>query len=137
MLRGVLLNGLPSFAVVELHPIVLTILDLSSVLQCLGEQIPKIVVIRGILEAKISDVAQVLVEFLGEAITEVLDSSGLLLLSNLLVLLLVGRSLESLPWKSSSQEIHENMSQCLEIVSSRLFSAQVSVDTHVSCSTRQ
>jgi len=55
-------DGFPTLAVVQLHPIVLTVLNLSAVLQCLGEQITQEVVVRGVLESKVADVAQVLVE---------------------------------------------------------------------------
>jgi hypothetical protein len=41
---------------VELHPIVLAILYFSSILQRLGEQIPKIVIIWRVLESEISDI---------------------------------------------------------------------------------
>jgi hypothetical protein len=36
-LAGVLLHGLPALAVVQLHPVVLAILNLATVLQCLSE----------------------------------------------------------------------------------------------------
>jgi hypothetical protein len=76
-----LLDGIPTLAMVELHPIVLAILYFSSILQRLGEQIPKIVIIWCVLESEISDIAQILVELLGEPITEVLDRGRLFFLS--------------------------------------------------------
>ena len=47
---------------------------------------------------------------------EVFDCRCLFLLSNLLVLLLVGSSLEALPWQSTPEEVHEDMTQSLKIV---------------------
>lgn len=71
----------------------------------------------------------------GEAVTQVLDGSGLLLLANLLVLLLVGSSLEALPRESTAQKVHENVTKGFKIVPARLLTTQMRVDTHVtSCS---
>lgn len=64
----VLLGGirlvLPTPPIVELHPVVFSILDFSGILQGLGEQVPQVVVVWGVLETQIADVAQVLVELL-------------------------------------------------------------------------
>jgi hypothetical protein len=92
-----LLESFPISATVKLHPIVLAILYFSSIFQRLGEQIPKIVIIWRVLESKISDIAQILAELLRQSITEILDRGRLLFLSNLLTLLLIRGSLESLP----------------------------------------
>lgn len=72
-----------------------------------------------------------------EAVAEVLDGSSLLLLSNLLVLLLVGSSLQTLPWKATAQEVHENVTKGLEIVSTGLFASKMGVDAHVTSGTRK
>jgi hypothetical protein len=66
-----------------------------------------------------------------ETIAEILDRGGLLLLSNLLVLLLVRGSLQALPRQSAAQEVHEDVAKGLEVVSSRLLAAKMRVDTHV------
>ena len=62
--RWVRLEDLPALAVVQLHPVVLAILDLSSALESLSEQLPKVVVVGCVLKAEVTDVAEVLVEFL-------------------------------------------------------------------------
>jgi hypothetical protein len=72
-----------------------------------------------------------------EAITEILDRGRLLLFPNLFVLLLVCSSLQALPWQTTAEEVHEDMTECLEVVSSRLLAAQVGVDTHVTGGTRK
>lgn len=69
-----------------------------------------------------------------ESITEILNRCGLFLLSNLLILLLVSRSFETLPGQSAPEEVHEDVTECFEIISSRLFAAQMCVDGHVSSS---
>lgn len=66
-----------------------------------------------------------------EAVAQIFDGGRLLLLADLFVLLLVRRRLETLPWETSSQEIHEDVTQRLQVVSPRLLSAQVRVDTHI------
>lgn len=127
----VVLGRLPALAVVELHPVIFSILDIASALESLCKQVTKVVVIWGILESKVADVAEVLVELLWEAIAEFGNWRSLLLLSNLLVLLLVGRSLESLPWQTSAKEVHEDVAESLEIVTARLLTAEMGVDRHV------
>lgn len=66
-----LLNGrwvgfhyLPALSIVQLHPIVLAVLNLASALKRLREEFAQVVVIRCVLKAEVTDVAQVLVELL-------------------------------------------------------------------------
>jgi hypothetical protein len=122
----------PALAAIELHPVVLAILDFARVLQRRGEEFAEVVVIGLVLEAQVAHVGEVLVELLRVAIAEVLDGSGLLLLSDLLVLLLVRGSLQALPGKTSTEEVHEHVAKGLEIVTTRLFPTKMGVDTHVS-----
>jgi hypothetical protein len=151
--RWVRLHNLPALAVVQLHPVVLAVFDLASALERLGEQLTQVVVVGGVLKTKVADVAKVLVELLcselalmiserimkrtREGVAEILDGRGLLLLANLLVLLLVGSRLKALPWQSTTEEVHENVTEGLEIVSAGLLASQVGVDTHVTSSTRK
>jgi hypothetical protein len=58
------LHYLPAFAVVELHPVILAVLDLASALERLGEELTQVVVVRCVLEAEVAYVAKVLVELL-------------------------------------------------------------------------
>lgn len=55
-LAGVCLHCFPSLAVVELHPVVLAILDLARVLECSGEELAEVVVVGCVLEAEVSNV---------------------------------------------------------------------------------
>ena len=130
----VVLGSLPALAVVELHPIILSILNLASALESLSEEVAKVVVIWSILKSKVADVAEVLVELLREAVAKLGDWRRLLLLSDLLVLLLVGRSLQSLPWETSAEEVHEDVSERLEIIATRLLASEMGVDGHITCS---
>lgn len=72
-----------------------------------------------------------------ESIAKVLDQSGLLLLTNLLVLLLVSGSFQALPGEPSAKEVHENVTQSLQVVSSRLLTTKMGVDAHVTGGSRE
>lgn len=61
---GMLLDSFPSLAVVELHPVILSILNLASIFQSLGEKIAEMVVVGGIFEAKVANIGKVLVKFI-------------------------------------------------------------------------
>lgn len=53
----------PTSAVVELHPVVLAVLNFTGILQSLGQNVTKIIVVRSILEAEIAYITQIFVEF--------------------------------------------------------------------------
>lgn len=46
--------------------------------------------------------------------------------------MLVRSSLETLPRQSAAQEVHEDVAERLQVVSSRLLASKMGVDTHVS-----
>jgi hypothetical protein len=58
------LHDLPALAVVQLHPVVLAVFDLAGALECLRKELTQVVVVRGVLEPEVADVAQVFVELL-------------------------------------------------------------------------
>lgn len=58
-----MLHRLPTFAIVQLHPIVFTVLDLARILESLSKEFSEVVVVWGVLKPEIPDVAQVFVEF--------------------------------------------------------------------------
>ena len=130
----VVLGRLPPLAIVKLHPVILSILDLASALESLSEQVAKVVVIWGILKSKVADVAEVLVKLLWEAIAQLGNWGSLLLFSDLLVFLLVGCSLESLPWETSAEKVHEDVAEGLEIVTAGLLTSEMGVDRHITSS---
>ena len=61
---GMLFHRFPPFSIVQHHPIILPVLNLSGIFQGLCEQIPQIVVVGCLLKPQHSYIAQVLVEFL-------------------------------------------------------------------------
>lgn len=121
----------------DLHPIVFAVFDFTSVLESLGEEFTQVVVIGSVFEAEVAYIREILVELLGETFAQVFDGSRLLLLSNLLVLLLVRGSLETLPRKTASEEVHENMTQRFQVITSGLFASKMGVDAHVARSARE
>jgi hypothetical protein len=58
------LHHLPALAVVQLHPIVLAILNLAGALEGLREQLTEVVVIGRVFEAKVPYVTEIFVELL-------------------------------------------------------------------------
>jgi hypothetical protein len=99
-------------------PIIHSVLDITVVLKGLEEQISQKVIVWRLLEAKFADVVEIDAELLREAFAEFTNRSSLLLLSDLLVLLLVCRGLETLPGQTTAKEVHEDVSEGLEVVSS-------------------
>lgn len=72
-----------------------------------------------------------------ESLAELLDWRALLLLTNLFVFLLVRGSTETLPWEPTTQEIHEDVTKRLKVITTGLLAAQMRVDGHVTSSARE
>ena len=99
--RGVLVEA-DEHRTVQQVPVKYTIILVPIALENLGEQLPKKIIVRGLLKAQFPNVVEVDPELLREALAQLLDWSGLLLLANLLILLLVRGGLETLPRKAAS-----------------------------------
>ena len=112
--RRMCFDCLPPSSAVQFHPVVFAVLDLTCVLQSLCEKISQEVVVGGVLKSEIPYIAKILVELFCDIVSsssrmtcwlfrtwqtfaKILNGCRLLLLANLLVLLLVGGSLETLP----------------------------------------
>lgn len=121
----------------EFIPVKLVVRLINLVFPCsFSEEAAQVVVVGCVLEAQVPDVKQIRLELSGETLAQVLDGGGLLLLPDLLVFLLVSRSLQTLPWKAPSKEVHEHMAEGFEVVTPRLFSSKMGVDTHIPCRAR-
>ena len=92
-----------------------------------SEQLSQIVVVRGLEEVQTSDVSQIGGKFLWVTLTQNLDGRGSLGVANFLVSFLQCVRLESLPGKISTQEVHEHVTQRLQVVTSALLFTQVSI----------
>ena len=92
-----------------------------------SEQLSQIVVVRGLEEVQTSDVSQIGGKFLWVTLAQNLDGSGSLGVANFLVSFLQCVRLESLPGKISAQEVHEHVTQRLQVITSALLFTQVSI----------
>jgi hypothetical protein len=59
-----------------------------------------------------------LLEFFGLVTAELFDGGFLLLFLNVGVLLSLGSTRESLPWKTTAQEVKDHMTDGLEVITS-------------------
>ena len=66
-----------------------------------------------------------------------IGGSGHLLFHDAVVLLLLGGSIVTLPWELAAQEVHEDVSEGLQVVTACLLNTKMGVDRGVTCGTRQ
>ena len=99
------------------------------------EQADDVPIIWVLCEAETSAIVHELLEFVRLVSTELFDGHLLFLHLNVGVLFLLWSTWEALPRQWTSEEIEKDMTYGLEIVSSRLFIANVGVDTGISRST--
>lgn len=85
-----------------------------------AEDLPEVRVVGLVVEAERPGVVEVNGKLVGEATAEDLSGSGHLFLHNAVVFLLLGSSLESLPWKRATAEVEHDISQRLHVVAARL-----------------
>jgi hypothetical protein len=101
------------------------------------EDLAEVGVVGLVVEAEGTRVVEVDGELVGEAAAEDLGRCGHLLLHDAVVLLLLGRSLESLPWQGATAEVEHDIAERLHIITTRLFNAQVGVDARIASSASQ
>lgn len=63
VLRGVWFV-FPSSSVVQFHPVVFTVLNFAGVFESLCKEVPKVVVVRGVLKAKVANISKIFIELL-------------------------------------------------------------------------
>jgi len=85
-----------------------------------SEELAKVRVVRLVVEAECSGVVQENAKLIGEPTAEKIGGSGHLLFHDTVILLLLCRSLQALPWKCSTKEIHQDVSKGLEIIPASL-----------------
>jgi hypothetical protein len=103
----------------------------------IAEQLAKVRIIGLIIEAESTAVVEEDSKLIRETAAEEIGRGSHLLLHDSVVLLLLGGGLETLPWESTAKEVHENVGQRFQIVTSGLFNTQVRVDGGVTSSTSQ
>jgi hypothetical protein len=128
-------------------PVIYAIVNVVIILHHFGKEFAQEVIIGRFLETKFADIIEVdaellctshdetgqkepnkvigLLQFTRIAFAKFLYKRCLLLLTDLFVLLLVRRRFETLPRQASAKEVHKNVTERLEIITSRLFCRMV------------
>lgn len=101
------------------------------------EESDDVAIVRVLGEAEASAVVHELLEFLGLVLAKLLDLDLLLLFLDVGVLLGLGSTWKSLPWESTLEEVEQDVSDGLQVVSSGLLVSNMGVDRGVSGSTSQ
>ena len=83
------------------------------------------------LEFQFPCVVQKVLEFFGVTFAKIFDACDRLLDFNLLVFLLFGLGWETLPRQRATNEVHEDYSYLLQVISPSLLDAQVGVETGI------
>lgn len=96
-----------------------------------AEELAEVRVVGLVVEAKRTAVVEVDGELVGESTAEDVGGSGHLLLHDAVVLLLLGGSLQSLPRELATEEVHEDVTERLEVVTTGLLDTKVGVDRGV------
>lgn len=102
-----------------------------------SEELAEVRIIGLVVKAKSTGVVQKYAKFIGKATAKEIGRCGHLLLHDTVILLLFSSGLETLPGECTAEEIHENISKRLEVISASLLNAKVSVDGSVTSSTSQ
>lgn len=135
---GGLVAGAGTFVHSALHaPVEDVVVLVALTNKQVAEELAKVRVVRLVVEAKRPGVVQKDAELVGETTAQEVGRSGHLLLHDPVVLLLLGRSLEALPGQGATEEVHEDVSEGLQVITTSLLNAQVSVDGRVTSSTRK
>ncbi len=95
-----------------------------------------VLVVWVLFKFKLAAILHELFKFRWISAAEFLQRGLHLFLFDVIVLVILGLTWETLPRERASQEIQEHMANSLEIISSRLLYTFVCVDTGVSCCAR-
>jgi len=101
------------------------------------ENFTEVGVVGLIVETEGTSVVEVDGKLVGEATAENFGRGSHLLLHDTIVLLLLGRSLQSLPRKGTTAEVKHNVSERLHVVTTGLLDTQMSIDRGITGSTSQ
>jgi len=102
-----------------------------------SEKLSEIHVVWGLLKPQPTAVVEVHGKLGREPLAQNFYGCGHLLFTDLFIFLLLGCSLQSLPRKATSVEVHENISQALHVIPPTLLNAQVCIDGGISGSAGQ
>lgn len=119
------------------RPVKLAVVHIALPVEQVLEQPPQVVIVWRLEKVQATHVPQVVGKLLGVALAQHLDRRGPLRVADLLVALLERFRLQALPRQRAAQEIHEHVTECLQVVPSRLLPPQVRVYRHVPRRARQ
>lgn len=102
-----------------------------------AEELAEVRVVGLVVKAERTAVVEVDGKLVGEATAEDVGRGGHLLLHDAVVLLLLGSSLKALPWQGAAQEVHEDITKRLEVVTTGLLDTEMGVDRRVTSSTSE
>jgi len=120
LLTGGLGNGLGILLVFVDGPIKDIIILETLTNEEITEDLSKVRVIRLVIETEGTGVVEVDGKLVGEASAKDLGGSCHLLLHDTVILLLLGSSLETLPWKGATAEVQHNVSERLHVITAGL-----------------
>jgi len=98
-------------------PVVLIVILVAVSLEEILEHVSHGTVLRSLIESQVSALAQILGELDWIAFAEHFDRGGQFLFLDAFILVTLVVSLESLPRKHASQEIHDQIADALHVVS--------------------
>lgn len=128
LLTGGLGNGLGILLVLVDGPIEDIVILETLTDEEIAEDLSEVRVVRLVIKAEGTSVVEVDGKLVGETSAENLSGSCHLLLHDAVILLLLGSSLETLPWEGATAEVQHNVSERLHVVAAGLLDAQVGVD---------
>ena len=98
----------------------------------LPEHRNKLLIVRLLLKLELASIVHEVLELLGLAPTQVFHRSDCFLDFDLLILLVFSFSRQPLPRQSAFDKVHEHNADLLQVISPRLFDAQVGIETRIS-----
>lgn len=113
------------------NPVVLVVVVVAALVHEVLEYFAHVVVVGSLFELEVAAVLEIDVELLGHAPGQRLDRRRDLLVLYSVVLVIFGFALQTLPWQTALQEVYQDESDRLEVVSSALFDTQMGIDTGI------
>ena len=123
-----LLAKLSSVAFFLENPIILTVACVTATLHQLAEEATEVIIVGLFFEIQITAVLEVLRELLGALSSQLLDRGLNLLFLNSVILIVFIFTGEALPRKRSLEEVEQDVTDGLHVVSPSLLNADMSVD---------
>ena len=110
------------------NPVIVVVMVESESVKCIGEEVPQQLVVRLVFELQSTAIVDILVNLVGQTFAQGLNGGGRLLISNLIVLELLALGRDTLPRELAFEEIHQDETHALEVVSTTLLNTQMCVD---------